>query len=259
MSLEVTFLGTGTSQGCPLIGVEYPPEYLANPKNHRTRSSVWVRTEKISLVVDTSPEFRIQALREKIRHVDAVIITHAHADHMMGMDDLRRFCEMTGERIPIYASAQTMDIVKHVFFYAFGATHAPRGYFRPEEHVFESTVTLGDLTVTPLPVPHGKTTTFGLLFEHEGRKKFAYISDAKTIPDAVLEKLRGVEVMVLDALRKAEHPTHMSLPEAIDFARIINARKTYFTHLTHEYDHDRSQAELPEKMGLAWDGLKMDL
>ncbi len=256
--LTITFLGTGTSQGVPMIGCDCAVCTSADPRDQRTRSSIYVETPECAWVVDTGPDFRTQALREKLRRLDAVVYTHSHTDHIMGFDDLRPFC-FGGRDIPIYASAETMRDLERVFIFAFNGENRWPGYVRPLPHVVGSDFALGKTTLTPLRVLHGRAHVNGFLFTRGGVKLAAYLSDCKTVPDAVIERIAGVRHLIVDALRHKPHPTHMNVAEALEVSRKIAPGRTWFTHLSHELGHAETERTLPENVGVAFDGMKIGM
>ena len=254
---SLTFLGTGTSQGVPLIGCDCGVCTSGDPRDQRTRASVYVETPECAWVVDTGPDFRTQALRERVRRVDAVVYTHSHTDHIMGFDDLRPFC-FGGRDLPIYASAETMHDLERVFSFAFNGENRWPGYVRPLPHVVEGEFALGGTTLTPLPVQHGRARVNGWLFTRGGVALAAYLSDCKTVPDAVIERIAGVRHLIVDALRHQSHPTHMSVSEALELSQKVAPARTWFTHLSHELGHAELERELPGNVRVAYDGMKIE-
>jgi phosphoribosyl 1,2-cyclic phosphate phosphodiesterase len=228
-----------------------------DPRDKRTRSSIYVTTPEAAWVVDTGPEFRVQCLREGVKRVDAVVYTHSHTDHMMGFDDLRPFCE-DGRQVPIYGSAETLSDLQRVFKFAFGHEAQFPGYVKPRPHMVDGPFQLGDTLLTPLLLKHGRFWVNGYLFEAGGRKLAAYMSDCKEVPDAVIERVRGVEVLVIDALRHKEHHTHLSVKEALEIAGRVQPGETWFTHISHDLGHAATESELPAGTRIAYDGLKLE-
>ncbi|WP_246186472.1 MBL fold metallo-hydrolase [Methylacidimicrobium tartarophylax] len=252
-------LGSGTSQGVPMIGCRCPVCLSPDPRDRRTRASLYVDDGVFPFLIDTATDLRSQCLREGITDVGAVLYTHHHADHILGLDDLRRFCELRQERLPIYGPAMTLEILARMFPYAFDAKAQAAAYVRLLPYPVENAFPLGKLTVTPLPVPHGQVTTFGYLLERDGRKLLAYLSDCQAVPEEILSAIRSVEVLIIDGLRDEPHPTHLTTQQAVKVARRADARQTYLTHLTHHKSHRDREADLPAGIAVAFDGLKIAL
>ena len=256
--LTVTVLGSGTSQGVPMIGCKCPVCQSTDPRDKRTRSSIFLSAPEANIMVDTTPDMRQQALREGLDHLDAVLFTHAHADHIMGFDDLRRFCDMRGGALDIYGSAETLASLQNIFFYAFNPKKLVPGYVHVIPHVVAQTFALGGLEITPLPVPHGALSTLGFLFARGGRKLLAYLSDCASVPEPVRALIEGVEVLIIDGLRDREHPTHLTVSGAIAATKAIKPGRAYITHQTHEKTHVDRQRDLPPGMDVAIDGMKIE-
>lgn len=256
--LELTFLGTGTSQGVPMIGCDCAVCLSDDPHDQRTRSSVLIKSPELSWVIDTGAEFRVQCLREKVTWLDAVLYTHAHSDHVLGFDDLRRFCDFLKGAIPVYGCADTLAALKRIYPFAFNGSRLP-GYVAPDPRVIDGPFHLGNTEVIQFPVVHGSVPTSGYLFRRGGRPKLAYFSDCKELPVEHRALLKEVDTLVIDALRRRPHPTHMNLDEAIALSRELRPRRTYFTHLCHELPHQETQDELPDDIQIAWDGLRIQI
>src|SRR5580704_9531666 len=249
--LAITFLGTGTSMGVPMIRCLCEVCQSKDPRDQRLRSSIYVQSPERSWVVDTGAEFRIQALREKIQNLDAVLYSHSHADHIMGFDDLRRFGSTNSAAIPIYASRETMQNLERCFSYAFNGTARFPGYVLPEPHLIEGPFVLGDTTIHPIRVEHGRAHVFGFLFRQEERSVAAYLSDCKSVSPEGLKMLEGVETLIVGTPCRRTHPTHMNMVEGIALAKRLGPAQAYFTHLSHDFGHAATQKELPENVFLA--------
>ena len=253
--LTVTFLGTGTSQGVPMIGCDCAVCRSPDSRDQRLRSSIYVETPECSWVVDTGTDFRTQALRENIRDVDAVIFTHSHTDHIMGFDDLRRFSHARGS-MPVYASAETMRDLERVFRFAFNTSNPVPYYLKPEPHVIDGPFKLGETFITPLPVPHGDSIVNGYLFSRADQKLVAYLSDCSAVPDTIVDLIAGVKVLIIDALRDKPHPTHLSVGQALEVASRVGPEETYFTHICHDLPQS-AESRLPAHTHIGYDGLKL--
>jgi phosphoribosyl 1,2-cyclic phosphate phosphodiesterase len=256
--LVATVLGSGTSQGVPMIGCRCAVCQSTDPRDKRTRSSIHLTTPTAKILVDTTPDLRQQALREDLDRLDAVLFTHPHSDHIMGFDDLRRFCEIGGNPLPIYGSENTLEQLERVFFYAFNPQNVVPGYVHVLPHAVTGSFVLGGVEITPLPVPHGAVTTLGYLFSSGGRKLLAYISDCAAVPDPVREVVTGVEILIIDGLRDKPHPTHLNVAGAVEVAQAVGARQSFLTHLTHEKSHVDRAAGLPAGIDVSYDGMKFE-
>jgi len=255
--MEITFLGTGTSHGIPVIGCGCRVCHSIDSRDKRLRTSILVSTPEIVFTVDTPPDFRTQCLREDITHLDAVVYTHSHCDHILGFDDLRRFCEMEDKAIPVYGSRRTLDDLARIFSYAFDASEKFRTYVRPSPSVIDGPFRLGETEIVPVRLPHGRTTTNGLIFWRGGRKRLAYMTDCQAVPPEAEEAARGADVLIIDALRHAAHSTHLSVEQALEAADRIKPARTYFIHMCHDLGHAETEANLPGNVRLSYDGLRI--
>ncbi len=256
--MEVIFLGTGTSQGVPMIGCDCAVCTSTDPRNNRMRTSIHVVMDGLHVQVDASPEFRLQCVREKISHLDVFILTHGHADHLAGMDDLRRFCDHGAKAVTVYSTGEGKARVAAMFPYAIGDRPVSKGY--PAFQLADMPPVLefpqGRIHATLLP--HGPISTLGLVFEEKSSgKKFAYYSDCKSVPPEAVTLARGAAAVCLDGLRPDPHPTHMNIEEACAAAAEIGSPVSYLTHMTHSVEHTEWEGKLPAGVFLAYDGLRL--
>lgn len=256
--MELIFLGTGTSVGIPMIGCHCGVCSSKDPRNTRRRTSLYVSTEEAAFVIDTPPDFRQQVLDYGVERLDAVLFTHAHADHIFGFDDVRRFNTIKGGVIPAYGDRETLGDVQRVFNYV-GNKPSPHGLYRPIVDFIEveKPFEVGRVRLTPLDVQHGRKMT-GYLMEY-GALKVGYVPDCLTMPDKTVAILSGCDVMILDALRYRPHPSHICIEESLALLRKIGAKRSYLIHLCHEVDHAELEAKLPAEVRVSHDGLRLRL
>lgn len=253
--MKITFLGTGTSHGVPMIGCDCVTCRSSDPRDARWRPSVFVETDSgDAILIDAGPDLRAQALRFGVRRIDAILFTHGHADHMLGLDEVRRYNAMQQQVMPCYGDPVTLDDIRRMFSYVFDpATPKGGGVPQLEMIAVDGPFRVGGQDVIPVPIFHGTRPILGLRLG-----AFAYLTDCSRIPDASWPLLEDLDVLVLGALRERPHPTHFSLDEAVAAAARIAPRRTYFTHMCHDLGHADTNARLPPGVELAYDGLVID-
>ncbi|GHA31354.1 MBL fold metallo-hydrolase [Salinimicrobium marinum] len=253
--MEITFLGTGTSQGIPIIGSNHPVCLSENPKDKRLRVSVLVKTHDLTIVIDCGPDFRQQMLANKVDRVDAILYTHEHSDHTIGLDDIRPYFFKQGD-IPVFAHQRVMNSLRKRFDYIFASENKYPGAPSVREHVIENKpFKFKDVHIMPVNAMHNRLQVFGFRIGD-----FAYLTDVKTIEEEEAKKLKGVDVLVVNALRIEAHHSHFNLEEALEFIEKINPKRAYLTHISHMLGfHDEVQASLPKNIFLAYDNLKINL
>lgn len=255
---EVIFLGTGTSVGVPTLGCTCDVCRSVDPRNNRMRCAIVVRLAEGNLLIDTPPELRVQLLREKIPLIHSVLYTHEHADHLFGLDDLRLFPFRLGHPVPLYCERKVEDRIRISFDYAFrkeAPTHpgaAPQLEF---ETIDRDPFDVLGVSVTPIPMKHGPR--FDVLGFRIGN--FAYCTDTNEIPESSMSLLEGLDTFVIGALRVSPHPTHFNVEEALEVSERLKPRRTLLTHISHDLDHARTCAHLPESVDLAHDGMRLEI
>ena len=250
--MKVTFLGTGTSQGIPIIGSDHPVCKSNNPKDRRLRSSVLINWDNYNFVIDCGPDFRMQMINSNCSKIDAIIYTHEHSDHVAGLDDIRQFFFNQG-KIPIYAHKRVLNELKKRFYYIFDENYSYPGSPKVIENIISSNFNINNKEIIPIDALHRDLQIFGYRFE-----KFAYLTDIKTIEDKEINKLNNLDVLVVNALRIEHHYSHFNLEQALEFIKIVKPKKAYLTHISHMLGfHDEVQKILPENVFLAYDGLEI--
>jgi phosphoribosyl 1,2-cyclic phosphate phosphodiesterase len=254
-NLKVTFLGTGTSTGVPVVACDCDVCRSNDHRDHRLRTSVMVQVNGHNYIIDCGPDFRYQMIREKVEDISAILFTHGHRDHIAGLDDVRAFNYVLNKTVDVYASEEVMDSIRREFPYIFTEKRffgAPQLDF----HIIDNNkFMVDDVEITPIEVLHHKLKVFGFRINN-----FSYVTDANYISEIEKEKIKGSEILVINALRKSKHISHFSLQEAIDIINEIGPRKAYITHLSHFIGlHKNIEQNLPENIFLAYDGLKVEI
>jgi phosphoribosyl 1,2-cyclic phosphate phosphodiesterase len=254
-ALRITVLGSGTSSGVPTIGCNCAVCHSIDPHDNRLRPSVLLRYGGRNVLIDATPDFRAQVLRARVDRIDAILLTHSHADHILGLDDLRPLNFHQGGSIPIYGTEKTFEVVRRIFQYAFdpkpSQSSAPRLDLRTiDAEPFE----LFDRRIIPIPLPHGNSSVLGFRVGNA-----AYLTDHSDIPEEAKAKLRNLDVLFLDALRHRPHPTHSTVARAVEWVQELAPRRAYFTHLSHDLGHAQTNAALPANAQLAYDGLDIEV
>lgn len=262
--MRLRFLGTGTSYGVPYIGCDCAVCRSDDPRDQRLRASILVEdasTEPVTrLIVDTGPDFRVQMLRAKVNFLSAILWTHSHNDHIIGLDDVRPLSDRQGY-IPGFADARTMARLSSVFDYCLIQNRDHGGFPRVSPHTIEpfQTLQFGEIAVTALPISHGRAgEILAFEFEKSGRR-IVYASDCAQIPDDSLQRMKGCEIFIVDALRHTAHPNHFNIEGALDAIEKINPQRAFFTHITHDLGHEETEKELPERVRIAFDGLELNV
>lgn len=253
--MKVTFLGTGTSQGVPVIACNCQVCLSKDLKDKRLRSSIMIKSGETTVVIDSGPDFRYQMLRENVQNLDALIFTHEHKDHIAGMDDVRAFNYKQQAALDIYASENVQNALKREFYYVFSDFKYPGIPLINLNTIAIEQFKIGDIEFTPIEVMHYKLPVLGFRIND-----FTYITDAKTVSEQEIEKIRGSKVLVINALQREKHISHFTLQEAIDFVQLIAPEKAYLTHISHKLGkHEEISKELPQNIELAYDGLQIDI
>ena len=254
-ALTITVLGSGTSMGVPTLGCDCKVCTSSDPRDNRLRPSVMLQTESRTILIDTTPDFRQQALREKMKRIDAILFTHAHADHIMGLDDVRPINLKQKGAIPIYGPPDALATIRQSFSYVFENLNPESTIPKLELHPVElERFEAAGLPFESLLLHHGKGRVYGYRFGD-----CAYLTDHSDIPNESLERLRGLDVLFLDALRHKPHPTHTSLSQALKYVQELRPRRAYFTHISHDLPHEHTQSTFPEGVYLAYDGLRIEV